>query len=282
MWRWILAALVLASTAPYIRYLIDWWTANEPAMVAFSWMMPIVAAVGCWIRLRSRADGPGERPAPSWLPALLAVLSLGCALCGWLASEPIVSALGLWLALPAALGMARGPRSGLRYLLPISPLVLTAPLTRDFPELVEGWLQRASAVVGAGWARLFGLDVERDGLLLMTDKFHTLVDETCSGINTLTALAVYSLLLGLILRVRDRNIALVAILSLPGSIVLNGLRIAWIAALGERGGAELAMGYMHGVAGFASFFVGYGLLLLGLVLLRERPAATVSHDDDQE
>ena len=282
MWRWVVALLVLASAAPYLVGTITWWSSNEPALVAFSWMMPIVTAAACWLRFRGRRQIAGVEPTPHWLALTLGLLSVGCALGGWALDEPVLGAMGLWLAISSALGLGIDPGLARQFLLPLSPLILTAPLTRDFPARVEHWLQGASTVVGEWWMRIFGLDVQRDGLLLLTDRFHTVVDETCSGINTLTALTIYCLLLGLILRVRDRGILLVGFLALPGSIVLNGLRIAWIGVLGERGGTELAMGTMHGIAGFVSFFVGYALLLVGLVLLRRRQGATVPSNDDED
>ena len=282
MWRRVLALLVLASAVPYLLEIITWWSGNEPALVAFSWMMPIVAVVACWLRFRGSERRDDTKPARHWLPLTMGLLGVGFALGGWVLDEPIVSATGLWLAIASALGLAIYPWLSRPYLLPLSPLVLTAPLTRDFPANVEQWLQRASTVVGGFWMSILGLEVERDGLLLITSRFHTVVDETCSGINTLTALTVYCLLLGLILRVRDRGILLLGFLALPTSIVLNGLRIAWIAILGERGGTELAMGPMHGIAGFVSFFVGYALLLVGLVLLRKRQGATVPSNNDED
>lgn len=282
MRRLAFAVLLVGSTTPYLTDLLSQWRSNELVAISFGAMMPLIAGVACWIRFRT-ADDRSESPSKTSLVGPLAGLAFCINCLAWVLHEPIVGSVGLWLTAGAVIGVVGGHQRLARYLLPISPLVLTAPLTTGWMSQFEYVLQHISASVAAVWLTIFGYDVEKQGLLLVTPAFHNLVDETCSGVSTLAALSLYTLILGLIFRIRERRLAFLIALALPFSVLVNGARIAIISALGERGGSELAMGPMHDVSGYASFLVGYGLILclLGWLYRRGLPSSTVSNNDEE-
>jgi exosortase len=261
-----IAALLLLVTVPFLLETIAWWLGNDPSLVSFSLIMPLAAAAACWIRYRtSPVESPdaGLQPPPAVL--LLPVLLSGLY---WALSEPILGAAGLWTALVAVLGLLRGRAVGRHYALPLLPLLFLAPLARDLPANLETPLQTASAAVAEIFLRVGGEEVVRTGVILDTPSFRNIVDRTCSGVSTLTTLIVFSVILALIVRLRDRRIVVAALLSIPLGIVINGARIAWISLLGEYQGVAVAMGDMHDTTGYVTFAGGYAVLLLVVLTSR--------------
>lgn len=277
--RRLIAALIAASTLPYLVAMLSWWRANAIGMVAFSLMMPLVAAAGCLLVRRDTASEPAEiadhdLARPSLALGAVSGGALAAAASALLVQQPILGALGLWLAAAAIPGWLGPPSAVTRYALPLSPLLLTAPLTSDWPARFEALLQRLSAATAELWLNLLGLPASREaGVVVVTPGFRNVVDDTCSGVDTFTALALYALLLGLLFRLPRGRLLIVMALTLPMALLANGARVAWISVLGERGGAELAMGTMHDVSGYVVFAIAYALLLLVLVVLHRRHRA---------
>jgi exosortase/archaeosortase family protein len=172
----------------------------------------------------------------------LALAVWALALASWLTSQPLLGALGAWLAIIAAIAVVQGP-SRARFFAPsLTPLWLIVPLTRDWPAWIEGHLQLASAAIAELWLGLLGVAVLRRGEMLYTPRFWNEVDDTCSGIATISTLAVFALIMGLILRLSNGPLAMVAALAMPLGLLLNGARIAAVSMLGESGGVDLAAG----------------------------------------
>ncbi len=282
MRRLAFAVVLIASTVPFLTDLLGWWRSNELIDVSFSAMMPIIAGVACWIRFRTDDDRTRSRTSSHVLVvATLLALCVNCL--AWVLDEPIVGAVGFWLTVGAAVGLVGGRELLGRYLLPLTPLILMAPLTTGWMARFELMLQHLSANVACVWLTVLGFEVQKQDLLILTPTFYNLVDETCSGVNTLAALSLYTLLLGLIFRIRERQLLVLVVLALPFSLLVNGTRIATISTLGEHGGSELAMGPMHNVSGYASFLVGYALILglLGWLYRRGLSKPAVTQNDEE-
>lgn len=273
--RLVLVAVNLAALAPYVVGTARDWAHGDFGLSAFPMMMPVVAVIAVWIRLRNLPRGDGPVPgAGVWPPPALALTGTAATLTAALAAhsldEPLLGSLSLWLGLWTSAALAFGARVGGLLGLPLFPLVLSAPLTRDAAAVIEEGLQYASAAAGQGWLVVLGEGVRREGTLLITEGFRNSVDETCSGVSTISTLLIYAILLGVMLRIRTRPLVVVALLTVPLSIVLNGARIATVSLLGEAGGRALAMGEWHDYTGFAAFFVGYAVLMAGLLVWSRR------------
>jgi exosortase len=273
--RVALVAVNIGALAPYLVGTARDWAHGDFGLSAFSMMMPVVAAIAVWIRLRNPPRGPaGGLEAKRWPHAAAALGGTAAALAAGLAAhslgEPLLGSLSLWLGLWVSAALVFGARVGGLVGLPLFPLVLSAPLTRDAAAVIEEGLQYASAAAGQGWLVVVGESVRREGTLLITEGFRNSVDETCSGVSTISTLLIYTILLGAVLRIRTRPLVVGALLTVPLSVLLNGARIATVSLLGEAGGRALAMGEWHDYTGFAAFFVGYAVLLAALLAWTRR------------
>lgn len=278
-WTWLAAILCAGAAAPYVVTTAAEWRHTEFGLAAFNMMMPIVAAMATYIRLRTPPSGSTARrrgwPRPPIAAAgVIAALCLGVT--GAVLEEPLLGSTATWLAAATFAAVVAGANVGRLALLPLFPLVFTAPLTRNAAAGIEESMQYVSAFFGELWLRVLGTTVERDGLWLYTEGFRNFVDETCSGISTVSTLLIYTILLGVLLRMPTRPTTIVAVLTVPLSLLLNGGRVASVSLLGNAGGRELAMGVMHDVTGFAAFFIGYAGLFLTLLWLGRREKRRVA------
>ena len=83
----------------------------------------------------------------------------------------------------------------------------------------------------------------------------------CSGLNSLSALIVGSLLLGYLLCSRTVSRVVLFAAAIPLAIVVNILRVAGTALLADYN-QEFAMGFYHSFSGWLVFVAGFGLLYL--------------------
>jgi exosortase len=110
-------------------------------------------------------------------------------------------------------------------------------------------------------AQLLGVSVYRDGNIIHLATTSLGVAEACSGLHSLSALAVASLLLGFLENASTAGRITVCLLSVPLAIAVNVLRVSGTAVLADYR-PELALGYYHAFSGWVVFLAGFGVLWL--------------------
>jgi exosortase len=142
------------------------------------------------------------------------------------------------------------------------PLLLLAtmvPLPVIFYNAVAAPLQLFASDVATNLAQVLGVAVYRDGNIIHLANISLGVEEACSGLNSLSALMVASLLLGyLVCRKVSARVALFA-LSIPLSIAVNVLRVTGTAIIADYR-EEFAMGFYHSFSGWLVFIGGFAIL----------------------
>jgi exosortase len=122
--------------------------------------------------------------------------------------------------------------------------------------------------MGAAWAaRVIGLDVVRDGLVLhsvtASPAYAFVVAQACSGMSSL--LSLLSLAALWVYATRGSLPGRVAIFGavLPLVVIANTVRVTLVLFVGASFGEDAALGFFHG----ASSLVLFGLALAGLLLV---------------
>jgi exosortase len=78
-----------------------------------------------------------------------------------------------------------------------------------------------------------------------SEPFYLIVNETCSGVNMLVALTMYTLIFAWLVQPRFRARFILIALVFPLAMLANGLRVLTIFLLGYYGGIEWADGFWH-------------------------------------
>ncbi|HTP31882.1 MAG TPA: exosortase/archaeosortase family protein [Candidatus Acidoferrales bacterium] len=211
-----------------------------------------------------------------------------------LAAPAMPDARGLWLTSFACLILLGGKLSAEFFLARISLVVLLAGLvwtfwgfarfkTLTFPFILLGTmvplpgivyntmaapLQLFASGVATSLAQSLGVSIYRDGNIIHLATVSLGVAEACSGLNSLSALVVASLLLGFLENATILGRVLLFLISVPLAIAVNVLRVTGTAVLADYH-LEFAMGFYHMLSGWLVFVLGFGLLwLIGKVIVR--------------
>ena len=92
------------------------------------------------------------------------------------------------------------------------------------------------------------------------------VEEACSGLSSVSALAVTSLLFGFLMRAPVVERGILFALAIPVAIAVNIFRVAGSAILADYD-RKFAFGFYHSFSGWLVFVVGASMLLLSMKLL---------------
>ena len=113
-------------------------------------------------------------------------------------------------------------------------------------------------------AALLNYPIARQGVLLFVGPYQLLVEEACSGLNSLFGLTAISLLyIYLMHRASWRYSLLLLALVLPIAIIVNIIRILVLIAITYRFGDAAAQGFLHSTTGLVLFATAL-LLIFGL------------------
>ncbi len=252
----LLACVVLLANAPlFLQHLAQLWRIPH---YQFFPLLLVGAAALAWrgMRhkpLRLKAGGPFVTCSllvVSWL--LLAAAELFIS--RWLASVSTITAL---ITLCYAVG-------GTQLLGRLSPAILMLCLLIPLPfeldiELVY-WLRALTS----GWASrvldLLGIHHLMEGNVIVIGQGRLLVDEACSGINSLFSVVACTLFLILWFHRRVVHALLLAAAAIAWVLVANVARVVLLTWLKVRWNLDLLSGWKHEVFGMLLFLVAVTLL----------------------
>jgi exosortase len=224
---------------------------------------PIVLATGIWLLFQVRDEITRDaRPlAASWIALLLipavVVYALGRSLDLLFFEAAALYAIFL-------IGVARfvGIRSifanffpflYLAFLIPVPGWVIDM-LTVNLREWISG---AATTILSA-----IGYPVAREGIVIYIAQYQLLVEDACSGLNSLIGLTAISIFYIYILhRASWRHAVLLLIAVIPIAIVANLIRVIILILMTYYGGDAMAQGFLHNTAGIMLFAIALMLVV---------------------
>ena len=244
---------------------------------------PIVLATGLWLLHHSLAELASHRstPPPLWL--MLVMLA------------PLVVAYMLGRALDL-LVIEAAAAVGFGYLLVIRRWGFGPIWARPFPFFYlallippPGWvmdsltigLQHMISNAATAILTLFDYPVLREGVIIHVAQYQLLVEDACSGMNSLFGLVAISLFYIYLLHRADwRHSLLLIVAILPIAIFVNLIRVLALILITYHFGDAVAQGFVHNFAGIVLFALSLSLMVLVDFVIRRfiRPAEAVAHD----
>jgi exosortase len=261
------AGLVLWLYAPVLADLaVEWWTEDASS---YGMLVPPIALYIVWLRrasvlaIRPFRDGRGI-----WLTALGCVIFLG----GKLSAEFFLARIS-FVVLQA--GLTWTFWGGARFKKLVFPFILLGtmvPLPAIVFNTLAAPLQLLASTVATQLAQFLGVSIYRDGNIIHLAGISLGVAEACSGLNSLSALVVGSLLIGFLEDASVLGRSLLFVLSVPLAIGVNVVRVTGTALLADYH-MEFAMGFYHMLSGWLVFVLGFAMLwLLAKGICRINPA----------
>ncbi|HKW98501.1 MAG TPA: exosortase/archaeosortase family protein [Bryobacteraceae bacterium] len=233
----------------------DWWN-DEGA--SHGLLIPPVALYLAWLRRQSILAEPVQASSKGlWITAF------GCLvfLVGRLGAEFFLTRISLVIILTGLIwtfwGMARLKKLSFPLLL----LATMVPLPVIVWNALAAPLQLFASDLATTVAQALGVAVYRDGNIIHLAQISLGVAEACSGLHSLSALMIGSLLLGFLLCSSVLLRIVLFALSIPLAIALNVFRIAGTAVLADYW-QDAAFGFYHSFSGWLVFVAGFGGLWL--------------------
>ena len=251
---WMLFARVLAGMAA------DWW--REPAWSQGMLLPPLA----CYLAYSQRRR-TFRQPAAIDMRGVGAI-GAACLmwLAGSLASEFFLMRMSFVLML---FGLAWTFWGAARVKTLSFPFLLLASMV-PLPALVYNSLAAPLQLLASDWAvraaQFFGISVFRDGNVIQLAGITLGVAEACSGLNSLSAMLVGSIIIGYLVCRGALNRAILVAIAAPLAILVNIFRVSGTAILAEYQ-PEFALGYYHSFSGWMVVMVGFGLLYAAARLL---------------
>jgi exosortase len=223
---------------------------------------PIVLAVGSWLLVRGLGDAK-QAVKPGSLVLTLAglVFSLAVYVFGRAFDFISLEVAGLYGAAVSllysrvglrALGAIWFPVGYLAFLIP-PPGWLIDEITAPLKQFVS-WA--AMAILSPA-----GIPVSREGVTIFVGSYQLLVEDACSGMNSMIGLIAVSLIYIYLLRGSHlRYAGILTAATIPIAVLGNIIRIITLILLTYFFGDEVAQGFLHETAGLFLFVVDLALV----------------------
>jgi exosortase len=218
---------------------------------------PIVLVTGAWLLWR-RWSSMIEAAQPGNLAFTLAVIipSLASFIFGRAYDFVTFETAGLFGVFMAMLYAKFGLRVMAREWFPLLYLAFVIPPPNTLLAQVTAPLKEFVSWAATSALAVFGLPVAREGVTIFVAQYQLLVEDACSGMNSIVGLTAVSLLY--IYLVRGSNILysiVMTVLVIPVAVVANILRIMTLILLTYYAGNDVAQGFLHFTAGIFLFAV---------------------------
>lgn len=182
---------------------------------------------------------------------------------GIVIEHPLPSQVGMVVFIQGVVLFAWGKRIYRSLAFPLLYLFLAIPLPRTVLVATTGSLKTLGAAVAGKLLSWIGFAVVRDGAILNFPTFTLVVEDECSGLQSLIILTSASLPVAYLMSGRFWKKTLVVLISVPVALVANVVRLMLTAILAQALGENVTRGWRHALIGAVTVFVAF-LLLYGL------------------
>lgn len=255
----LIAALYVAVIADLAN---DWWTDDS---LSYGMLVPPTALYIAYLRRRVTFSIPAQQDLRGlWLVALACLVFLT----GGLAGEYFLSRISFVLLLAGLVWTYWGPGRFKTLAFPFVLLATMVPLPAIVYNTAAAPLQLFASTIATDLAQMLGVSIYRDGNIIHLATTSLGVEEACSGLHSLSALIVASLLLGYLEQASIVGRVALCVISVPLAIAVNVVRVTGTALLADYR-PEFAMGFYHSFSGWLVFILGFGSLwAVGKLLFR--------------
>jgi exosortase len=158
-------------------------------------------------------------------------------------------------------------------------LLFAVPPPRSWLDALTFPLKQFVSTAATAILQPFGIPVSHEGVIIYVAQYQYLVEDACSGLNSIVGLLAIGLFYVYLTRGGSwRYSAFLALLTIPIAIMANILRIIILILLTVSMGDGVAQGFMHFTAGIIVFAIALALVaaldsLLGLIFSKREKAA---------
>jgi len=255
--RWWLVVGFVALAAPtLVRLAQQSWSQD------FGAYGPIIIAAGAWLVGRQLPDlARRAQPGPAWMTWGILVPSFASYIFGRDCDFLTLEAAAVYGVGIAILSATLGPRAMITIWFPLMYLAFAIPPPAAVLHDLTAPLKEFVSSVATHILSDAGVPVAHQGVTITVAQYQLLVEDACSGMNSIVGLIAVSLLY--VYLMRGSSLAYALLLSafvVPIAIVANIIRIMILILLTYGYGNDVAQGILHVTAGMILFITALGLV----------------------
>lgn len=225
---------------------------------------PIVLATGIWLLFHIRGELAALASKP---PVLLTMLGFAVGVALYAFGRPYdllaLEVGGVYIFFLAASALILGLRPMLANVFPFLYLAFLIPPPGWMLDQVTAPLQMFVSAISTGTLEALGYPIDRQGIVIFIAQYRLLVEDACSGMNSLIGLiAVMLFYIYIIHRSSLRYTLALAAAIIPIAIFVNIVRVIALILLTYYAGDEVAQGFLHVTTGIVLFAAALALTLL--------------------
>lgn len=225
---------------------------------------PIILATGLWLLWRALPQMRQEgQPGSPWVSALLMGPALMLYVFGRAFDFISLEVLGLYGVGVSIMQAHFGLPTLFRHWFQFFYLGFLVPPPQWVLDQITGPLKQFVSHVAVGSLSLAGIPLSREGVTIFVAQYQLLMEDACSGLNSLVGLTAITLFYIYLLRGSSwRYSLLLTMFVIPIAITGNIIRVMTLILLTYFFGDAVAQGFLHFTAGFFVFAVGLLLVFL--------------------
>ena len=225
---------------------------------------PIVLATGAWLiwHVRDELVARGGRPLPFVAVAPLALLAAALYAFGRAYDFLAIEAGALYAMTLLIAARFIGVRGIVRNLFPFLYLIFLVPPPGWMIDQLTGPLREMISVVATQLLDIAGYPVAREGVVISIGAYQLLVEDACSGLNSLVGLTAISIFyIYLVHRADWRHAALLLMAVIPIAMLANLIRVLALILITYYLGDAAAQGFLHNFAGIMLFALALAMMV---------------------
>jgi exosortase len=232
---------------------------------------PIIILTGLWLLWRQLGDlNRDARPGNDVVTFILLAAALALYVFGRAYDFVYLEAGGLYAAALTLIYAEIGFAPMRRNWFPFVYLCFAIPPPHWALDVITAPLKRFVSAAATGTLQLFDIPVSHEGVTIFVAQYQLLVEDACSGMNSLIGLIAISLLYIYLAHGSSwRHSLTLMVFIIPIAILANILRIIFLILLTYFFGDAVGQGFLHVSAGMALFAISLLIIFaLDQVLIR--------------
>lgn len=262
-WVMVHWALAIGLTALVLPTMIN--LANKSWGTESGAHAPIVLATGLWLLANCSwtPDESGRQRFGNWALLGVLLLALPVYVFGRAYDFLMLEAGAVYVALILTGVVMLGPKAIWRNAFPIFYMAFLVPPPGWLIDQLTLPLQHLISYAATELLYYLDYPIARSGVALTIGPYSLLVEQACSGMNSLIGLTAITLFYIYILHKASWRYAVLLIaLILPVAVFVNFLRVLTLILLTHYYGDAVAQGFLHNSAGIMLFAVALAIMVL--------------------
>jgi exosortase len=242
---------------------------------------PILLATSAWLLWRQLPDMRRlAQPSKFWVSFAALIVALAVYVAGRAYGYMTIEVGGLYGVVLTVLYQRYGAKALIKTWFPLFYMALAIPIPASIRDSVTIPLKHFVSYVAANGLHALGYPVAREGVVIMVSQYQLLMEDACSGLNSLEGLIAIGLLY--VYLVRGSSVLYSMILTvfvIPIAILANIIRVSILVLLTYYFGDQVAQSFIHFAAGMMLFATSLMLvfavdaLVQGLIARRRKALA---------